>query len=29
MTITAFGGVGIITLDTVRLFMIGLPPLMV
>src|SRR5260370_41377129 len=27
MTIAAFGGVGIITLDTVRLFMIGLPPL--
>jgi uncharacterized protein len=28
MTIAAFGGVGIITLDTVRLFMIGLPPLL-
>jgi uncharacterized protein len=27
MTIVAFGGVGIITLDTVRLFMVGLPPL--
>ena len=27
MTIAAFGGVGIITLDTVRLFMIGLPTL--
>src|SRR5216684_267454 len=27
MTIAAFGGVGIITLDTMRLFMIGLPPL--
>jgi len=27
MTIAAFGGVGIVTLDTVRLFMIGLPPL--
>jgi uncharacterized protein len=27
MTIAAFGGVGIITFDTVRLFMIGLPPL--
>jgi uncharacterized membrane protein YfcA len=27
MTIAAFGGVGIITLDTARLFIIGLPPL--
>jgi uncharacterized membrane protein YfcA len=27
MTIAAFGGVGIITADTVRLFMIGVPPL--
>jgi uncharacterized protein len=27
MTIAAFGGVGIITPDTARLFMIGLPPL--
>ena len=29
MTIVAFGGVGIITLDTARLFVIGLPALVI